>query len=59
MGLDKGNWIRDSVCDLFPILKERFHQKAGTLSGGQQQMLSIARILATQISESLTNRWRK
>lgn len=28
---------------LFPILKERLKQKAGTLSGGQQQMLAIAR----------------
>lgn len=31
------------VYDLFPILKERTKQKAGTLSGGQQQMLAIAR----------------
>ncbi len=29
--------------ELFPILKERLKQKAGTLSGGQQQMLAIAR----------------
>lgn len=31
------------VFDLFPILKERKVQKAGTLSGGEQQMLSIGR----------------
>jgi branched-chain amino acid transport system ATP-binding protein len=31
--------------DLFPILKERERQKAGTLSGGEQQMLAIARAL--------------
>ena len=31
------------VYELFPILKERRVQKAGTLSGGQQQMLAIAR----------------
>lgn len=31
------------VYDLFPILKERRKQKAGTLSGGQQQMVAIAR----------------
>lgn len=31
--------------DLFPILAERRRQKAGTLSGGEQQMLSIARAL--------------
>ena len=30
---------------LFPILKERFHQRAGTLSGGEQQQLAIARAL--------------
>jgi branched-chain amino acid transport system ATP-binding protein len=30
---------------LFPILAERRHQQAGTLSGGQQQMVSIARAL--------------
>lgn len=34
---------RDWVHELFPILWERRHQKAGTLSGGQQQMLAIAR----------------
>ena len=33
------------VFGLFPILKERLKQKAGTLSGGQQQMLAIARAL--------------
>ncbi|MBR5571328.1 MAG: ABC transporter ATP-binding protein [Oscillospiraceae bacterium] len=31
------------VYELFPILKERAKQKAGTLSGGQQQMVAIAR----------------
>jgi branched-chain amino acid transport system ATP-binding protein len=30
---------------LFPRLKERMHQRGGTLSGGEQQMLSIARAL--------------
>lgn len=33
------------MLDLFPILKERLHQKAGSLSGGEQQMLAIARAL--------------
>jgi len=33
---------------LFPILKERENQRAGTLSGGQQQMLAIARTLMTR-----------
>ncbi len=31
--------------ELFPILKERTHQRGGTLSGGEQQMLAIARAL--------------
>ncbi|MFH1228483.1 MAG: ABC transporter ATP-binding protein [Planctomycetota bacterium] len=35
----------DNVFELFPILKERRNQKGGTLSGGEQQMLAIARAL--------------
>jgi len=35
----------DRVYDLFPILKERHDQRGGTLSGGEQQMLAIARAL--------------
>lgn len=33
----------DRVLELFPILQERLSQQAGTLSGGQQQMLAIGR----------------
>ncbi|WP_188580652.1 ABC transporter ATP-binding protein [Azorhizobium oxalatiphilum] len=33
---------------LFPRLKERLHQRGGTLSGGEQQMLAIARALMTR-----------
>ncbi len=33
----------EMVYEMFPILKERSTQKAGTMSGGQQQMLAIAR----------------
>jgi len=33
------------IYGLFPILKERNHQRAGTLSGGEQQMLAIGRAL--------------
>ena len=36
---------RERVFDLFPILRERRLQLAGTLSGGQQQMLAIGRAL--------------
>jgi branched-chain amino acid transport system ATP-binding protein len=36
---------REEVCNYFPIIAERLRQKAGTLSGGEQQMLTIARAL--------------
>ncbi|MDR2782517.1 MAG: ABC transporter ATP-binding protein [Treponema sp.] len=36
---------RDMVYDLFPRLKERLNQHAGTLSGGEQQMLAMGRAL--------------
>lgn len=44
---DKANVARDleRAMDRFPILRERAKQLAGTLSGGQQQMLVIARAL--------------
>ncbi len=35
----------DRVYELFPVLKERDRQKAGTMSGGEQQMLAIGRAL--------------
>lgn len=38
----------DFVFNLFPRLKERLAQRAGTLSGGEQQMLAIARALMTR-----------
>lgn len=34
-----------SVCDLFPVLGDRWSQLGGTLSGGEQQMLAIGRAL--------------
>lgn len=42
--------IFERLFDLFPILKERLKQKAGTLSGGEQQQLAIARALAGEVS---------
>jgi branched-chain amino acid transport system ATP-binding protein len=36
---------KERVLDLFPRLKERIHQKAGTMSGGEQQMLAVGRAL--------------
>ncbi|MGY3425474.1 ABC-type branched-subunit amino acid transport system ATPase component [Bradyrhizobium sp. F1.13.4] len=38
----------DEMYTLFPILNERRHQLAGTLSGGQQQMVAIARALMSR-----------
>jgi len=38
----------ERAIELFPILGERRRQTAGTLSGGEQQMLSLARVLARQ-----------
>ncbi len=38
----------EHVFNLFPRLKERINQKAGTLSGGEQQMLAIARALMSK-----------
>ncbi len=42
-----GHWDFYKVCQLFPRLEERRHQSAATLSGGEQQMLAIARALMT------------
>ena len=41
------NWLDtlDEVYALFPRLKERHHQQAGTLSGGERQMLAVGRAL--------------
>ena len=38
----------EEACELFPILRERFHQQARTLSGGEGQMLAIARALVSR-----------
>jgi branched-chain amino acid transport system ATP-binding protein len=40
--------VLENVFRLFPVLKERLKQKAGTLSGGEQQSLAIGRALLTQ-----------
>lgn len=37
----------ESIYDLFPVLKERSQQLAGSLSGGEQQMLAVGRALVT------------
>ena len=43
---DSGN--RETVDRLFPELRQRAKQQAGTLSGGQQQMVALARVLMEQ-----------
>lgn len=40
-----GRWTIDAVGELFPVLRERRDQLGGFLSGGEQQMLTIARTL--------------
>lgn len=44
--MDKG--LLDQIFEYFPLLKERLLQPGGTLSGGEQQMLAIARGLITK-----------
>ena len=45
---DVMNTTLEEVFQLFPILKTRYNQTGGTLSGGEQQMLAIARALMAQ-----------
>jgi branched-chain amino acid transport system ATP-binding protein len=44
-GKGNGGWTFERVYALFPILQEREKKPGGTLSGGEQQMLAIARTL--------------
>lgn len=44
---DRRNWTVEQVFELFPQLYDYRHRKAGVMSGGEQQMLSIARSLIT------------
>ncbi|GLK89600.1 ABC transporter ATP-binding protein [Pseudomonas turukhanskensis] len=47
---DKGDYQAqlDKVLHLFPRLKERYNQRGGTMSGGEQQMLAIGRALMSK-----------
>ena len=38
----------EEICTIYPILEERMHDKAGSLSGGQRQILAVARALLTK-----------
>ena len=44
----RGRDTRDAVLALFPVLRERYRQRSGTLSGGEQQMLAMARALCLE-----------
>lgn len=44
----KASTTRAAMLEMFPVLQERLKQKAGTLSGGEQQMLCIARALMSE-----------
>lgn len=45
----RGDWNRlDYVLEIFPALRSRLEQAAGTLSGGEQQMLAIGRALISE-----------
>ena len=45
-GRTGGRWTHEALFEYFPILRDRWRQKARNLSGGEQQMLAIARALA-------------
>jgi len=47
LGARAAGWSLERVFGLFPRLRERAEQSGGTLSGGEQQMLAIARALLT------------
>ena len=48
MARNKGKAVREAVLDLFPLLRDRLNQRSGTLSGGEQQMLAMARALCLE-----------
>lgn len=48
MTRNKGEETLQAVLDLFPVLRERLRQRSGTLSGGEQQMLAMARALCLE-----------
>ena len=50
VGARAGHWTPDRVFELFPVLRERLAHRGNHLSGGEQQMLSIARALLTNPS---------
>lgn len=47
-GMQTGSQTIDAVFEIFPILRERREQRAGSMSGGQQQMLAVGMALMRQ-----------
>ena len=47
LGARNGGWTAERVYEVFPRLRERGLQDGGSLSGGEQQMLALARALMT------------
>ena len=48
MTRNMGKDVREAVLDVFPVLRERLKQRSGTLSGGEQQQLAMARALCLE-----------
>ena len=55
-GGGRGKWTLNCVYDVFPILRERARNLGFQLSGGEQQMLSIARALMLESARSAAGR---
>ncbi len=50
---EAGLWELEKIFDYFPILKQRAHHRGSQLSGGEQQMLAIARVLTMNVKLAL------
>lgn len=48
-GIDGVKWTHERIFDQFPRIKERLHSRADSLSGGEQQMVAIARALVGNV----------
>src|SRR3546814_6775508 len=42
-------WSEAEILEMFPVLKDRYHTAADYLSGGEQQMLAVARALSGNV----------
>jgi branched-chain amino acid transport system ATP-binding protein len=49
----RGLWDLEKIFSYFPVLKQRSHHRGSQLSGGEQQMLAIARILTMNVRMTL------